>query len=84
MNKNKCLKSKHEEVDMNSIQYLTAAQIVASDCYPFTMGQIRQFLLMRHKNGLQSAVRKIGKRLYLRRDLFEEWIEEQVSKRGAV
>jgi hypothetical protein len=35
---------------------------------------------MRHRNGLQKAVRKIGKRLYLHRDLFEEWIESQSNK----
>ncbi len=65
---------------MEEIQYLTAKQIAESRCYPFTPGQVRHFLLMRHRNGLQKAVRKIGKRLYLRKDLFENWIEDQASK----
>jgi hypothetical protein len=56
-------------------KYLSAQQIEDSPRYPFSMGQIRHFLLNRHKNGLNKAVRKIGKRLYLRRDLFEAWIE---------
>lgn len=59
------------------IQYLTTQQIAESNCYPFTLGQIRHYLLMRHRNGLHKVVRKIGKRLYLRRDLFEDWIEAQ-------
>lgn len=58
-------------------EYLSTSQAVECGQYPFSLGQIRHFLLMRHKNGLQKAVRKIGKRLYLRRDLFEAWIEEQ-------
>lgn len=60
---------------MEEFQYLTTKQIADSDCYPFTEGQIRHYLLIRHRNGLDKAVRKIGKRLYLRRDLFESWIE---------
>jgi len=62
---------------MNETQYLTIRQIADCDSYPFTLGQIRHYLLKRHKNGLQEAVFKIGKRLYLRKDLFENWIEEQ-------
>ncbi len=62
---------------MNNFEYWSPQQIVASGRYPFTMGQIRHQLLYRHRNGLQAAVRKIGKRLVLRMDLFEVWIEEQ-------
>lgn len=60
-----------------TIKYLSTQQIQENPCYPFTMGQIRHFLLNRHKNGLKNAVRRIGKRLYIRQDLFEQWIEEQ-------
>lgn len=67
---------------MDNIQYLTTQQIAESDCYPFSLGQIRHYLLMRHRNGLNQAVRKIGKRLYLRRDLFDRWIEEQKEGRN--
>lgn len=67
---------------MEEIQYLTAMQIVDSKRYPFTAGQIRHYLLHRHKNGLEKAVRKIGKRLFFREDLFNAWIESQASKGG--
>jgi len=63
-------------IHMNeTVKYLSAIQIAESKCYPFTLGQVRHYLLMRHRNGLDKAVLKIGKRLYLRRDLFDQWIE---------
>lgn len=57
--------------------YWSPQQIVESGKYPFTMGQMRHLLLNRHRNGLKAAVRKVGKRLMLRLDLFDQWIEEQ-------
>lgn len=65
---------------MESQEYISPQQIVQSGRYPFTIGQIRHFLLHRHKNGLENAVRKIGKRLVLRKDLFDRWIESKASK----
>lgn len=67
---------------MDNKIYLETKQIAESDSYPFTIGQVRHFLLMRHKNGLQKAIRKVGKRLYFRKDLFEEWIEEQMEEKN--
>lgn len=68
---------------MDYSQLESASQIASNPKYPFTLGQIRHYLLKRHQNGLEKAVRKIGKRLYLRRDLFEQWIESyQGGKRG--
>ncbi len=65
---------------MSNNQLIDVNWILESDQYPFTMGQVRHMLLMRHRNGLQVAVRKIGKRLYLRRDLFDQWIESKGSQ----
>ena len=65
---------------MSDYQYLSIKQITESNQYPFSLGQMRHYLIMRHKNGLDAAIRKIGKRLYLRKDLFEQWIENQASK----
>lgn len=65
---------------MSDYQYLSIKQIAESNQYPFSNGQIRHYLTLRHKNGLDAAIRKIGKRLYLRKDLFEAWIESQASK----
>lgn len=65
---------------MENYVYWSPQQIVASGKYPFSMGQVRHLLLFRHKNGLQNAVRKVGKRLMLRVDLLDKWIEDQASK----
>jgi hypothetical protein len=65
---------------MEQHTYWSSQQIIQSGKYPFSMGQLRHFLLYRHRNGLQKAVRKIGKRLLFRMDLFENWIESQSSK----
>lgn len=62
---------------MERQKYLSVSDIVNGEEYPFTLGQMRHYLAMRHKNGLTVAVRKIGKRLYLHQDLFETWIEKQ-------
>lgn len=65
---------------MANQEYWSPQQIVMSGKYPFSMGQVRHLLLHRHRNGLQEAVRKIGKRLVLRIDLFDQWIEGQASR----
>lgn len=65
---------------MDAHTYWSPQQIVSSGKYPFTMGQIRHLLLYRHRNGLQQAVSKVGKRLVVRIDLFNCWIENQSSK----
>jgi hypothetical protein len=62
---------------MSDVKYLSVQQIVSNSRYPFTAGQVRHYLLMRHRNGLERAVRKIGKRLFIREDLFNQWIESQ-------
>lgn len=64
---------------MSDFEYRSLPQIANNPKYPFTMGQLRHYLLNRHKNGLEVAVRRIGKRLYLREDLFNAWIEKQVG-----
>ena len=60
---------------MTNYQYWSPQQVISSGRYPFTLGQLRHCLLFRHKNGLQDAVRKVGKRLMLRVDLLDQWIE---------
>ena len=67
---------------MSTHVYLDVQQLADSDRYPFTIGQLRHYLNRRHANGLDSAVRRVGKRLYLRQDLFDQWIEAQ-SMKGA-
>ena len=67
---------------MANHEYWSPQQVVTSGKYPFSMGQIRHLLLFRHKNGLSTAVRKIGKRLMIRIDLFDQWIEDQKEEKN--
>jgi len=66
----------------DTVKYLSIRQVAESGKYPFTLPMIRHYLLHRHRNGLSKAVRKIGKRLFLRADLLDAWIEEQASQGG--
>lgn len=59
--------------EMSNLKYLSTKQII--DEYPFTLGQLRDYLRRRRRTALEAAVLKIGKRLYFRRDLFEEWLQ---------
>jgi hypothetical protein len=66
---------------MDKVEYVSLKQIADNPKYPFTMGQLRHYMMHRHKNCLDNAVRKIGKRLFLRTDLFDAWIEKQTGGR---
>jgi len=66
---------------MNDIKYLSIKQIAEDTKYPFTQPMLRNYLLRRHANGLEKAVYKIGKRLFIREDLFQAWIEQQKGGR---
>ena len=67
---------------MTQWKYLSIREIAEGKEYPFTVGQLRHYLIYRHKNGLEKAIRKIGKRIYLRQDLFEAWIESMATQGG--
>lgn len=61
---------------MTELKYMTIKQIVTCGKYPFTLGQLRSLLLNKERNGIDVCLRKIGKRLYIRTDLFDQWIEQ--------
>jgi hypothetical protein len=67
---------------MDNAELAGIQQIVDSGRFPFTIGQMRNFLLNRHKNGLDRATYKIGKRIYLKVSCFQEWIEKQKGGRS--
>lgn len=64
-----------EKSDYENFQYMTVKQAAADKSLCFTEAMLRYYLLHAHKNGLAKAVRRIGKKLLLRRDLLLEWIE---------
>ncbi len=65
-----------EKSDHEHIQYITVKQAAADKSLCFTEAMLRYYLLHAHKNGLSKAVRRIGKKLVLRRDLLLAWIED--------
>ena len=62
--------------------YCTVQQIVDDPSFCFSKSMIRYYILHAHRNGLRKAIRKIGRKVVIRRDLFIAWIEEQSTKRG--
>jgi len=70
------------EINESKVIYSSKNQILENKKYPFSKGQLHHFLNNRHKNGLEAAIRKIGKRIYFRLDLFDAWIEKQGQKGG--
>ncbi len=60
---------------MFEYEYLTIRQIAESKQYSFSLLSLRTLFFKREKNGLNKVSRKIGGKIYIRRDLFEKWIE---------
>ena len=65
-------------------KYMSVNQVADSKEYPFTLGQVRHYLIKRHRNGLAKAIRKIGKRIYIHKALFDQWIESHLRKEECV
>lgn len=59
------------------LKFKSIKDVVLSDNYSFTTGQLRFLLAHRRENGLAKVVRKIGKCIYFRMDLFDAWIDKQ-------
>ncbi|MBN2479720.1 MAG: hypothetical protein JXA94_05785 [Parachlamydiales bacterium] len=61
----------------NKYVYCTVKQIASDPSFCFTIPMLRYYILHAHQNGLASAIRRIGKKVLIRRDLFISWIEKQ-------
>jgi hypothetical protein len=62
--------------------YCTVKQIASDPAFCFSVPMLRYYILHAHRNGLAKAIRRIGKKVLLRRDLFIHWLEKQA--RGGV
>ncbi|MCX6988820.1 MAG: hypothetical protein NTZ52_04885 [Chlamydiae bacterium] len=60
---------------------VTKKQLSHDPALCFTEAMLSYYLLHHRRNDLDRAVRKIGRKLVIRKDLFLEWIENQ-SKGG--
>lgn len=63
------------------VSYCTIKQIADDQTFCFTTPMLRYYVLNAHKNGLTKALRRLGRKILIRRDLFIEWIEKQSEKR---
>lgn len=64
-------------VDTNRDEtYCTIKQIANDSAFCFTVPMLRYYVLHAHKNGLSKALRRIGRKILIRRDLFIAWIEQ--------
>ena len=65
---------------MTDHTYCTVKQIASDPTFCFTVPMLRYYILHAHRNGLGPAIRRIGKKVLIRRDLFILWIEKQGRK----
>lgn len=65
---------------MSDYIYLDLNQLVSCGKYPFNKNQMRDFLTRRDTNGLDLTIRRFGRNLYFRKDLFEEWLDKLMEK----
>ncbi len=57
--------------------YCSIKQLANDPVFCFTEPMLRYYVLHAHKNGLAHAIRRVGRKILIRRDLFIEWIEKQ-------
>lgn len=60
------------------MKYLTRKEIAEDPRYPFSLASITWYLRHKEKNGLDKCVRRIGKKIFIREDLFQEWMENEL------
>jgi hypothetical protein len=66
---------------MTDQTYCTVKQIASDPSFCFTVPMLRYYILHAHKNGLATAIRRVGaKKVLIRRDLFIAWLEKQARR----
>lgn len=60
--------------------YCTVKQIAKDPTFCFTVPMLRYYILHGHSNGLAKALRRVGRKVLIRRDLFIEWLEKQTRR----
>ncbi len=62
--------------------YVTVKQLVSDPHFCFSEPALRYYILHSGSNGLKFAIRRLGRKILIRRDLFVNWLEEQGQKRA--
>lgn len=66
---------------MNNHRYLSVAQAVEAGLWP-NEGGLRWAIFNADKNGLASALRRVGRRVLIDEQAFHRWMSKQ-TERGA-
>jgi hypothetical protein len=76
----KVLKEQEEKKNMNKdkCKWVTVRQL--AELYPFGEGGIRNLLFFSKTNGLEKCVRRIGSKILINTDQFDEWIDGHKDK----
>jgi len=74
-----CFKKEFSMTDDNT-RYCTVRQIADDPSFCFNLSMLRYYILHAHKNGLAKAIRRVGRKILIRRDLFIEWLEKQTNR----
>jgi len=74
------IRDREEKKNMNKDKYkwVTVRQLV--ELYPFGVSGIRYWLFHSKTNGLEKCVRRIGSKILINTDQFDEWIDGHKNK----
>ena len=61
-------------------KYMSLEDVANDPKYPFSKGQIRNHVAKRKTNGLATSIRKIGRRVYIREDLLDIWMDSHIEE----
>jgi hypothetical protein len=62
-------------------RYTTVKQVASDPSFCFTVPMLRYYILHARRNGFESAIFRIGRKLLIRRDLLIHWLENQGKRR---
>jgi len=61
-------------------KYMSIDDVANDPKYPFSKGQVRHLVAKRKINGLATSIRKIGRRVYIREDLLDIWMDSHIEE----
>lgn len=62
---------------MNDFRFLTKKQLLATGKYPFSLNALSLLIFKSKENGLDEAVFRVGRRVLIREDLFDNWLQSR-------
>ena len=65
-----CAETKH-------YTYLTSRQLAECGRYPFTAAALNMLVFRSKTNGLEKAIRRVGRKILISEDLFIAWLESK-------